>query len=111
MLGSVGALGLEPHMKRTAIVALLLTVIAPCSGFTQSASAVVDAATKATGTSALQPIRYAGRGTNNGPGQAFTSGGPWPRVEVTQDVALVERVAHVHGGVDARQLVLGAAGR
>ncbi len=76
-------------MKRTTIVALLLTVMMPCSGFAQSASAVIDAAAKAMGTSTLQSIRYAGRGTNNGPGQAFTSGGPWPRFEVTKYVALV----------------------
>src|SRR5262249_48335586 len=51
--------------------------------------AVIDASLKAMGTTALQSIRYTGTGTNNSVGQAFTSGGPWPRFKVTKYVALV----------------------
>src|SRR5262249_26464924 len=41
------------------------------------------------GTTTLQYVRYTGSGTNNSVGQAFTSGGPWPRFKVTKYVALV----------------------
>ena len=53
------------------------------------ASTVINAATKAMGTSTLQSIRYTGTGTNNSVGQAFTAGGPWPRFRVKQYTALV----------------------
>src|SRR5262249_51079515 len=53
------------------------------------AATVIEAATKTMGTAALQSIRYTGTGTNNSVGQAFTSGGPWPRFKVTKYVALV----------------------
>src|SRR5215470_3053191 len=55
----------------------------------KDAATVIEAATKTMGTATLQSIRYAGSGTNNSVGQAFTSGGPWPRFKVTKYVALV----------------------
>jgi glyoxylase-like metal-dependent hydrolase (beta-lactamase superfamily II) len=55
----------------------------------QDAATVIEAATKTMGTATLQSIRYTGSGSNNSVGQAFTSGGPWPRFKVTKYVALV----------------------
>jgi len=50
---------------------------------------VLEAASNAMGTTTLQSIRYTGTGSNNSVGQAFTSGGPWPRFTVTKYVGLV----------------------
>src|SRR5215510_16145890 len=55
----------------------------------KDALTVIEAAVKTMGTATLQSIRYTGSGTNNSVGQAFTSGGPWPRFKVTKYLALV----------------------
>src|SRR5262245_2381293 len=73
---------------------LLLAFVLAASATTQhqvqnDALTVIEAATKTMGTATLQSIRYTGNGTNNSVGQAFTSGGPWPRFKVTKYVALV----------------------
>src|SRR5262249_22690603 len=70
-------------------VGVLVAAILPQNIAAQDAAAVIDASLKAMGTTALQSIRYTGTGTNNSVGQAFTSGGPWPRFKVTKYVALV----------------------
>src|SRR5262245_19452894 len=75
--------------KQLTFVGLMLAAILPQYIAAQDAAAVIDASVKAMGTAALQSIRYTGTGTNNSVGQAFTSGGPWPRFKVTKYVALV----------------------
>jgi glyoxylase-like metal-dependent hydrolase (beta-lactamase superfamily II) len=55
----------------------------------QDAAAVIDASAKAMGSTTLQSIQYSGTGTNNSVGQAFTSGGPWPRYKVTKYVGSI----------------------
>jgi hypothetical protein len=55
----------------------------------QDAASVIEAAAKAMGATSLQSIRYTGSGTNNSVGQAYITGGPWPRFKVTKYVALV----------------------
>jgi glyoxylase-like metal-dependent hydrolase (beta-lactamase superfamily II) len=75
--------------KQLMIVGFLLAAILPQNIAAQDAAAVIDASVKAMGTATLQSIRYTGTGTNNSVGQAFTSGGPWPRFKVTKYVALV----------------------
>src|SRR5215475_15498554 len=77
---------------------LLLGLALAASATTQNqvpkdAATVIEAATKTMGTATLQSIRYAGSGTNNSAGQAFTSGGPWPRFKVAKYVALVNYTA------------------
>jgi len=76
-------------MKKTLWVGFVFTVILPLNVAAQDASSVIDASAKAMGTTMLQSIRYTGTGTNNSVGQAFTSGGPWPRYRVAKYVALV----------------------
>src|SRR5262245_35556176 len=71
------------------LIGLMVAAILPQNVAAQDAAAVIDAAAKAMGTATLQSIRYTGSGTNNSVGQAFTSGGPWPRFKVTKYVALV----------------------
>jgi glyoxylase-like metal-dependent hydrolase (beta-lactamase superfamily II) len=82
-------------MKKTLLI--LMSVVAArllsSEVAAQGAGAVVDAAVKTMGTAKLESIRYTGAGTNNSAGQAFTSGGPWPRFKVTTYVALVNYTA------------------
>ena len=75
------------------LIGLLLAAVAPLSSSAQDAGSVIDTAAKTMGTATLQSIRYTGSGTNNSVGQAFTSGGPWPRFKVTKYVALVNYTA------------------
>ena len=76
-------------MKKTLRIGFLIAVTAPLNVTAQDASSMIDASTKAMGAAMLQSVRYTGAGTNNSVGQAFTSGGPWPRYKVTKYVALV----------------------
>ena len=55
----------------------------------QDAVAVIDAASKAMGTSTLQSIQYTGTGSVNPTGQAAITGGAWPRFTVTTYTALL----------------------
>jgi glyoxylase-like metal-dependent hydrolase (beta-lactamase superfamily II) len=48
------------------------------------ASAVISAATTAMGTAKLRSLQYTGTGSTNPTGQAYTTGGPWPRYTVTK---------------------------
>ncbi len=50
----------------------------------QEARTVIDAAAAAMGTTGLQSIQYSGTGSTNPTGQAYLSGGPWPRFTVTK---------------------------
>ena len=78
-------------MKKTLLIAMSIVTarfLSPAM-VAQDAGAVIDAAVKAMGTTKLESIRYTGTGTINPVGQAFTSGGPWPRFRVTKYVALV----------------------
>ena len=76
-------------MKKKLLIGFVIAVTAPLNITAQDASSVIDASTKAIGAAMLQSIRYTGAGTNNSVGQAFTSGGPWPRYKVTKYAALV----------------------
>src|SRR5436309_9033664 len=76
-------------MKKKLLIGFGIAVTAPLNVTAQDASSVIDASTKAIGAAMLQSIRYTGAGTNNSVGQAFTSGGPWPRYKVTKYAALV----------------------
>src|SRR5262249_7017445 len=76
-------------MKRHFAFVLVVAIMLQLNAHAQSAKDVIEASVKAMGTTALQSIRYTGSGTNNSVGQAFTSGGPWPRFKVTKYVALV----------------------
>jgi glyoxylase-like metal-dependent hydrolase (beta-lactamase superfamily II) len=76
-------------MKKTLWIGFLIAAMLPLNVTAQDASSLIDASAKAMGTTMLQSIRYTGTGTNNSVGQAFTSGGPWPRYKVTKYVALV----------------------
>src|SRR5438552_5662265 len=76
-------------MKEKLLIGFVIAVTAPLNVTAQDASSVTDASTKAMGAAMLQSIRYTGTGTNNSVGQAFTSGGPWPRYKVTKYSALV----------------------
>src|SRR5438128_9799144 len=83
-------IGGEGQMKTTLWIGfVIIAVIVPPNVIAQDASSVIDASARAMGTTMLQSIRYTGTGTNNSVGQAFTSGGPWPRYKVTKYAALV----------------------
>jgi glyoxylase-like metal-dependent hydrolase (beta-lactamase superfamily II) len=76
-------------MRVTLVIGFVLGFALVPNVFAQDAAAVIDAAAKAMGTTTLQSIQYSGTGTNNSVGQAFTSGGPWPRYKVTKYVASI----------------------
>jgi glyoxylase-like metal-dependent hydrolase (beta-lactamase superfamily II) len=75
------------------LVGVIVAAILPQNIAAQDAAEVIDASLKAMGTNTLQSIRYTGTGSNNSVGQAFTSGGQWPRFKVTKYVALVNYTA------------------
>jgi glyoxylase-like metal-dependent hydrolase (beta-lactamase superfamily II) len=50
----------------------------------QAPRVLIDAAASAMGTASVQSVRYVGTGSVNPTGQAFTSGGAWPRFTVTK---------------------------
>ena len=80
-------------MKKTFVIAVaattLLSVQLAAQDPTQDARAVIDAAAAAMGATSLQSIRYTGTGSTNPTGQAFMTGGPWPRFTVTKYTMLV----------------------
>ena len=55
----------------------------------QNARAAIDAAAAAMGTTALQSVQYSGTGSVYPTGQAYTTGGAWPRFTVTKYVMSV----------------------
>jgi glyoxylase-like metal-dependent hydrolase (beta-lactamase superfamily II) len=61
----------------------------------QDAAAVIEAASKAMGTTSLQGIQYSGTGSTFPLGQAAAPGAPWPRFKVTRYVAAVNYGAPV----------------
>jgi glyoxylase-like metal-dependent hydrolase (beta-lactamase superfamily II) len=65
-------------------VATVLSLRPVAQDAPQNARAAIDAAAAAMGTVALQSVQYFGTGSVNPTGQAFTSGGPWPRFTVTK---------------------------
>ena len=48
------------------------------------AGALISDATKAMGTASLRSLQYTGTGSTNPTGQAYTTGGAWPRYTVTK---------------------------
>jgi glyoxylase-like metal-dependent hydrolase (beta-lactamase superfamily II) len=76
-------------MKKTLWIGLVIWVIVPLNVIAQDAASLIDASSKALGATTLQSIRYTGTGTNNSVGQAYTSGGPWPKYKVTKYVGLI----------------------
>ena len=65
-----------------AIAATMLSLHVAAQNATQDARVVIDAATAAMGTAGLQSIQYTGTGSTYPTGQAYLSGGPWPRFTV-----------------------------
>ena len=73
----------------TALLSLQVTAQGPAP----DARAVIDAAVTAMGAGGLQSIQFSGTGSTNPTGQAFTSGGPWPRYTVTKYTMLLNYAA------------------
>src|SRR5689334_23327310 len=77
----------EVAMKKvfSIIAAVVVASVLPVSG--QSASdvdALIKAVSGAMGADRLHSIQYTGTGSMNPTGQAYASGGPWPRFTVTK---------------------------
>ena len=62
----------------------LLSLHAYAQNTALDAGAVIGAATAAMGTAKLRAVQYTGTGSTNPTGQAYTTGGPWPRFTVTK---------------------------
>jgi glyoxylase-like metal-dependent hydrolase (beta-lactamase superfamily II) len=78
---------------RSTAIALVAAALLPWPSRAQDAAAALEAATRAMGTGTLQSLRYTGVGSNNSVGQAYMSGGPWPRFTVKKYTALVNYAA------------------
>jgi glyoxylase-like metal-dependent hydrolase (beta-lactamase superfamily II) len=75
-------------MKQTlSLVIAAVTVLslhAAAQNNAPDAGALIATATKAMGTASLRSLQYTGTGSTNPTGQAYTTGGPWPRYTVTK---------------------------
>src|SRR2546423_14224524 len=76
-------------MKRMlAVVVVAVTFLSFHAAAQQNAAAdagaVISAVTTAMGTGKLRSVQYTGTGSVNPTGQAYTTGGPWPRYTVTK---------------------------
>jgi len=65
-----------------AVTCLSLHAVAQNNG--ADAGALIAAATKAMGTASLRSLQYTGTGSIDMTGQAYTTGGAWPRYTVTK---------------------------
>ena len=78
----------EVAMKRMLAIIVAATTFlslhAAAQNSTLDAGAVINAATTAMGTARLRSVQYTGTGSTNPTGQAYTTGGPWPRYTVTR---------------------------
>ena len=95
-------------MKQTlSLVIVAVTVLsfhAAAQNNANDAGALIAAVTKAMGTASLRSLQYTGTGSTNPTGQAYTTGGPWPRYTVTKYTmsvdysvpAMRQRRAHRH---------------
>lgn len=79
---------IEVNMTKTFAIAVAATTLLSLQLAAQNpppnARAVVDAASAAMGAGSLQSIQFSGTGSTNPTGQAFITGGPWPRYTVTK---------------------------
>ena len=75
-------------MRRMFIVvvaaATLFSIHAVAQQSTPDADSVIKAVTAAMGTARLRSVQYTGTGSINMTGQAYTTGGAWPRYTVTK---------------------------
>jgi glyoxylase-like metal-dependent hydrolase (beta-lactamase superfamily II) len=74
-------------MKRILVVIAAVTFLslhAAAQNNGADAGALIAAATKAMGTASLRSLQYTGTGSINMTGQAYTTGGAWPRYTVTK---------------------------
>lgn len=68
----------------TAVAASILSLHLSAQNARQDAKAAIDAAASAMGTANLQSVQYSGTGFVYPTGQAYTTGGPWPKFTVTK---------------------------
>jgi glyoxylase-like metal-dependent hydrolase (beta-lactamase superfamily II) len=75
-------------MKRALALTIAIATSLSSHGAAQTstldAAAVINAATTAMGSARLRSAQYTGTGSTNPTGQAYTTGGPWPRFTVTK---------------------------
>jgi glyoxylase-like metal-dependent hydrolase (beta-lactamase superfamily II) len=64
--------------------ATLFSIHAAAQQSTPDADSVIKAVTAAMGTARLRSVQYTGTGSINMTGQAYTTGGAWPRYTVTK---------------------------
>jgi glyoxylase-like metal-dependent hydrolase (beta-lactamase superfamily II) len=76
--------GVEGSMKKIFAIGLLGAMVAGCGGAPEDAATVIDAATRAMGTSSLQSIQYSGSGSVFMLGQNVRPEAPWPKFTVTK---------------------------
>ena len=74
---------------RTNAMALLAAIALPLAALAQDANPTLEAAARAMGSAALQSLRVSGSGSNYPLGQAYSTGGPWPRFTVKKYTLLV----------------------
>jgi glyoxylase-like metal-dependent hydrolase (beta-lactamase superfamily II) len=73
---------MKQHLAKAIAAILFFSAGGLAQQTAPTAQAVIDAATRAMGTASLQSLQYIGTGATYPTGQAYRSGGPWPRYTV-----------------------------
>src|SRR5262245_24290017 len=74
-------------MNKVVLIAAILTVLAidtTAQNALPDAGALINAAAAAMGSAKLRSLQYTATGSFGATGNAYTSGGPWPRFTVTK---------------------------
>jgi glyoxylase-like metal-dependent hydrolase (beta-lactamase superfamily II) len=74
---------------RFILTGVLIALLVPFDLVAQDATAVIESAARAMGTTTLRAIHYAGTGSSFTVGQASGPGAPWPRFQVVSYVGVV----------------------
>src|SRR5687767_15781748 len=78
-------------LKTGAVLAVSLALAyGPTSALAADAEALLKRASNAMGAGSLKTLRYAAEGTGYTFGQAFASGGAWPKINVHSQVRTID---------------------
>src|SRR5437870_12896247 len=77
-------LAMKTSFTLVVAAATFLSLHAAAQNAALDAGAVISAVNTAMGTAKVRSVQYTGTGSTNPTGQAYTSGGPWPRYTVTK---------------------------
>jgi glyoxylase-like metal-dependent hydrolase (beta-lactamase superfamily II) len=77
-------------LSKFVLTGMPVLLLAACAGMTPDPQAALRQSDQAMGGAALKTLRYAASGTGSTFGQAWVPGQPWPRLNVTSFVRLID---------------------